>query len=394
MGTVTIGADRLFDEYIGLIKGSRVALLGNHTARLHDGTHVADALADHAGVRLGALFGMHHDVRTCDYSLPRDPFIAMDTPTGVPKYDLYVTNHRPTEAMMRDIDVVVVDVQDVGARFYEHINVLGFVLEAAALAHSKVVVLDRPNPTAPLPLEGFLPDEQRLHTFGSYGPIPMTHGMTVAELAAFYVGSGLLRTARAPELAVVPMTGWSRNRWGDELGRPYQRPSPNLLRMSSVLGYAGSGMFEALNVSEGRGTDHPFEQVGSPWLDPERVLDQLEPLGLQGVTFEPVTFTPVKAPFHGSPPLFAGQALRGIRIHLVERTQYKPVQTAIALWWAIAQTHPHELEVGHRAYEHFLANARWLEMLTDGVDPREICRAWEPDVSSFIERRAPFLIYP
>jgi uncharacterized protein YbbC (DUF1343 family) len=387
-----MGADRLFIDHQELILDKRVALLTNHSGVLADGTHLADAIDEHPRARLSVLFGMHHDIRSNDDSVPRDPEQTVDRRTGAPKFDLYATNHKPTTAILRDSDVILVDVQDAGARFYEHVNVMGFMLEAAAERGIDVVVLDRPNPIAPMAPDGFVPDAGCLYQFGSYGPIPVTHGMTMGELAMFYVGERLLRSETIPTLHVVRMLDWSRSNWFDDLG-PFRPPSPNLVRMSSVVSYPGFGLFEAFNVSEGRGTDFPFEQIGSPWMDADQVADVCDGLGLPGVSFRPVSFIPTKQPFHGAAPHFADQLINGVRVSFADRMTSMPVRAAIALWWAIRIVHPDALEVNHPTYIRLAATQRARTLIDGGASPHDVFEAWRTEVAVFLEKRGEYLLY-
>ena len=390
---VTVGADRLFPEFSHLIRGKKLALVSNHSGRLADGTHLADALHDYPDADLRVLFGMEFDIRSNDYSVARDPETAIDRRTGLTKHSLYGEHHMPTREMLGGVDVIVFDIQEVGARFYEHVNVLGFVMEAAAENGLQVVVLDRPNPITGLKPEGFITDDSALFRFGSYAPIPVLHGMTVGELARFYNGERLLRGGRPASLHVVPMRGWSRRMWYDETGLSWRKPSPNLLTLTSLLAYTGTCLFEALNVSEGHGTDHPFEYVGAPWLDNVRAVALLNGLGLPGVGFDTVTFTPEQKPYLGRPPELAGERLRGVHVRITDRNAFEPYRTGISMVWAVHQLHPDRLVWNDRVLTRLTATDRVKRMITGGRRPEEIVAAWEPEVRAFRGRSAPYLLY-
>ena len=390
---VTAGADRLFGEYAQLVRGKRVALVSNHSGRLANGTHLADALHAAPGVTLRALFGMEYDIRSNDYSVARDPEKTIDRGTGVPKYSLYGEIHQPTPEMLGDVEVIVVDIQEVGARFYEHVNILGFVMEAAAERGIDVVVLDRPNPIGGVATDGFVADSAFLFRFGSYAPIPVLHGMTMGELARFYNGERLLRGGRTARLHVVPMLGWRRDMWYDETGLAWRKPSPNLLTLESLLAYTGTCLFEALNVSEGRGTDHPFEYVGAPWLDNVRAAAMLNELGLRGVVFDTVTFVPEQKPYLGRPPEMAGERVRGIHLRVTDRDAFEPYKAGVALVWAVHALHPERLVWNDATLERLAATRRLKTMIVGGARPAEIYAAWRGEVDAFRVRRAPYLLY-
>lgn len=256
---VIVGADRLLSEYSYLIENKSIALVANHSARLDEGTHLADALFEYPETELKVLFGMNYNIRSNDYSLPRDAETTVDPQTGLLKHSLYGDNHKPTSKMLEGVDLIIFDIQEVGARFYEHISILGFVMEAAAENGIKVVVLDRPNPITGNYMDGFITDDEFLYGFGAFGKVPVIHGMTIGELAKLYNGEGMLRSGIRADLSVIEMIGWERSMWHDETGIEWSKPSPNLPTFESIHAYTGTCLFEGLNISEGRGTEKPFE---------------------------------------------------------------------------------------------------------------------------------------
>ena len=390
---VVVGADRLFTEYAHLIRGKRVALVSNHSGRLADGTHLADALHRWPETRLVALLGMEYDIRSNDYSVPRDPETTTDGATGLPKHSLYGEHHEPTREMLGDAQVIVFDIQEVGARFYEHINILGFVMEAAAEQGREVVVLDRPNPITGTKVDGFVTDDEARYRFGSYAPVPVVHGMTMGELARFYNGERLLRGGVTATLHVVPMVGWRRAMWYDETGLAWRKPSPNLLTPASLLAYVGTCLFEAVNVSEGRGTDRPFEVIGAPWLDHVRAVELLRGVELRGVRFDTLTFVPEKKAYHSRPPELAGERLRGIALRVTDRDAFEPYRAGIALLWAVNRLHPERLVWNDATLDRLVATPRLKAMLVAGRTPAEIFAAWKGEVERFTARSAPYRLY-
>lgn len=390
---VTVGADRLLGEYAHLIRGKKLALVSNHSGRLADGTHLADALFKLPGAPLRVLFGMDHDIRSNDYSATRDEERAIDATTGLPKYNLYGSTHRPTRDMFADAQVVVFDIQEVGARFYEHINILAFVMDAAAEYGLEVVVLDRPNPITGRRADGFVTDSARRYRFGSYADVPVVHGLTMGELARFYNGERLLQSGRTVTLHVVPMLGWRRDMWYDETGLPWRKPSPNLLTAESLLAYVGTCLFEALNVSEGRGSETPFEVIGAPWLDHARAVSLLNGLALPGVRFDTLTFTPIQQPFHGRPPELAGERLAGIRLRVTDRNLFQPYRAGVALVWAVHRLHAERLVWNDEVLDRLTATPRLKQMILAGRTPKEIFASWQTEVDTFTKRSAPYRLY-
>lgn len=391
---VVPGADRLLGEFAPLVRGKRVALVANHSARLADGTHLADALHRAPGVTLRVLFGMEFDIRSNDYAGARDPESTIDRVTGVPKHNLYGTHHKPTPEQLAGVEVIVLDIQEVGARFYEHINILGFVMEAAAELGQRVVVLDRPNPITGRHPDGFVTDPDRRFRFGSYAPVPVVHGMTMGELARFYNDQRLLAGGRQADLVVVPMLGWTRGLWYDQTGLGWRKPSPNLLSLSSLLAYVGTCLFEAVNVSEGRGTDTPFEVIGAPWLDHAGVAADLSALGLAGVRFDTTTVVPVQQPFHGRPPELAGERLPAVRLVVTDRDALRPYRVGVAMLWAVHRRHADRLVWNDAVLDRLVATPRLKAALMAGEHPSQIFASWAGEVSAFEAAARPSLLYP
>jgi uncharacterized protein YbbC (DUF1343 family) len=392
--TVIVGADRLLVEYAHLVRGKRVALVSNHSGRLANGTHLADALHKAPDVTLTVLFGMEYDIRSNDYSVPRDPERTVDAATGVPKYSLYGERHKPTPEMLAGVEVLVYDIQDVGARFYEHVNILGFVMEAASELGITVVVLDRPNPLGGLGADGFVADSAAWYRFGSYTAIPALHGMTPGELARFYNGERLLRGGRQVTLHVVPLVGWTRRQWYDDTGLPWSKPSPNLTALSSLVAYAGTCLFEAVNLSEGRGSDAPFELIGAPWLKAAEAVAMLNELQLPGTRFSVEYFTPTQRAFHSRPPEHAGERLPGIRLHVTDRATFRPYRAGVAMLWAVHALHADALVWNDAVLDRLTATPRLKQMITAGATPSQIFAAWAPEVSQFHARADRYRLYP
>ncbi len=390
---VVCGADRLIDEYRHLISGKRVALVANHSGKLANGTHLADTLHALPDVQLAVLFGMEFDVRSNDYSIARDPEKTVDARTGVVKYSLYGEVHKPTPEMLGKAEVIVFDIQEVGLRFYEHVNILGFVMEAAAEQGLEVVVLDRPNPLNGVALDGFVTDDPFRYTFGAYGKIPIRHGMTMGELARLYIGEKMLRGGNTPKLHVVPMNGWRRDMWFDETGLPWSKPSPNLLTLDAVIAYEGTCLFEGFNVSEGRGTEKPFQYIGAPWLDHLRVIQLVDSLGFEGVDFEAIEFVPQQMSFLGRPPELNGAHCRGVYIRINDRDVCSPYQVAIALIWAINRLHPDQLVWNEQVLHRLTGTNRLIDMIKAGNTPSDIYQSWAAELASFKQTREQYLLY-
>lgn len=391
--SVTIGADRLFAEFSHLIKGKNLALVSNHTGRLSNGTHLADTLFNYPHAKLKVLFGMHFNIRTNDYALPKDKEADIDLETGLPKYSLYGAHHKPTSKMLKDVEVILFDIQEVGARFYEHINILGFVMEAAAENDIEVIVLDRPNPITGIKMDGFITDDEFLYGFGAFGKVPVIHGMTMGELAKLYNGEHMLRGGKQAKLHVVNMLGWERSMWFDQTGLEWVKPSPNLPTLESLTAYTGTCLFEGFNISAGRGTDKPFQYIGAPWVDHAKIVSLLNSLELEGVQFDALTFTPQKMPFHSRDPYLTREACKGVFVRIVDRSLFEPYKVGVAMVWAIQKLHPDEMQWDDDTMDRLVGTDRLKKMIFEGAHPRAIYASWEQELKEFKELRKAYLLY-
>jgi uncharacterized protein YbbC (DUF1343 family) len=382
------GADRLLPEFLQLVKGKHVGLVTNHTGLLKDGTHLADVLSRRSDLKLAALYGPEHGIRGSMDDAVRD---TVDPATGVPVFSLYGANRKPTAEMLRNVDVLLFDVQDVGARFYTYISTLGLVMEAAAEAKIPVVVLDRPNPIRGTTAEGPVRLDS-LRSFVAYGALPITHGMTVGELARLYNDAGMLKGAIRVDLTVIPVAGWRRDLWFDGSDLLWVKPSPNMPTLSSATVYPGTCLFEGTNLSEGRGTPTPFELVGAPWADGDLVAHTLNAAGLSGVRFESATFTPAPLPWNAQPK-HAGKTCKGVRVIVTDRNTFAPVLTGLWMLWAFRTAHPDSFAWRAATMDRLAGTPALREMLEKGTPPPEIVATWEAKLQAFMDLRRKVLLY-
>jgi uncharacterized protein YbbC (DUF1343 family) len=309
----------------------------------------------------------------------------------VPVYSLYSETRCPTAEMLRGIDTLIIDLQDVGTRIYTYIYTMAYCLEAARTHGLEVVVCDRPNPIGGVAVEGPMLDAEFTSFVGLFA-IPMRHGMTIGELAhLFNVHFGI-----GAKLEVVAMTGWTRDQYADETGLPWVLPSPNIPTLDSAVVYPGTVLFEGTNVSEGRGTTRPFELVGAPWVNAEPFTEALNRAGLPGVHFRPAVFEPT---FHKHAKTTCG----GCQIHVLDRQLFRPVETGVTLLAAFRaaapdrfawRNPPYEYEHGKWPIDILAGSAELREQIDAGVPPGTIARGWEPAVAEFGGIRGRFLLYP
>ncbi|MDX1548562.1 MAG: DUF1343 domain-containing protein [Rhodothermales bacterium] len=392
-GPVRTGAQVLADDGFRRLRGLRVGLIVNHTARVGD-AHLIDLVAAAEDVEVAALFGPEHGLRgTADAGEKIDD--GRDDRTGAPVYSLYGSTNKPTPAMLDGVDALVFDIQDIGARFYTYISTMGLAMQAAAEAGIPFIVLDRPNPLGGAYASGFVLDPAHASFVGLY-PIPVAHGMTVGELARMIRAEGWLPGLDGLDLDVVAADGWRRSMRWPETGLPWIRPSPNIPDYETALVYPGAAFFEAAAASEGRGTETPFLLLGAPWADAQALADTLNARRLAGVRFEPSQFTPRSIDGMASSPKLEGAALSGVRYVVTEDSVFRPVEAGIHVLHAFygqARAGGHELISRPEWLTKLGGTPRLGRMLRDGARPEAIIAAWQGEVAAFDRRRALYLLY-
>ena len=390
--SVLTGARVLARDGFRQLQGRRVGLVVNHTAKV-DSVHLIDLIDRAPGVELGALFGPEHGLRGTA-GAGEEVAGGKDPKTGTPIYSLYGETRKPRADMLKNLDVLVFDIQDIGARFYTYITTLGLTMQAAAEADLPFIVLDRPNPLGGRHVAGFVLDEQHASFVGRY-PIPVQYGLTVGELARMVQGEEMLEGLDSLDLSVISMENWQRTMQWPETGLPWIAPSPNIPDFETALVYPGAAFFEATAASEGRGTDHPFKLIGTPWADGQALADSLNARDLPGVRFEASQFTPRSIPGASANPKLEGQQLEGIRYVITDASVFRPVATGVHVLHAFYQQAPSK--------EQFITRPEWLaklsgseqlyEMLKAGYPPRKIVASWEDAVQAFRQERRPYLLY-
>ncbi len=386
---VKTGADVLVSEKLDLIKGKRVGLIVNHTAVLSNGKHLVDALNENNEVIVAALFGPEHGVRGDTTGAVED---AIDQKTGIPLFSLYGKTYRPSKEMLEGIDVLIYDIQDVGARFYTYISTLGHVMEAAAENEIPIIVLDRPNPIRTDYIDGPVTDDT-MKSFVAYAKIPIAYGVTIGELADMYNDESWLANDLKADLTVLKMKGWKHNMWYDQTGLTWIKPSPNMPFLSTAVVYTGTCLFEGTNVSEGRGTDKPFELIGSPWIDAAKVASELNSLNISGVEFEVQKYTPTIRPGNVRPPKYNDELCNGIYLKITDRDKFEPVKTGIYLLWSIKKNHPDKFEWRINSIDRLSGTVQVRKMLDGGKSPEEIFSTWEKNLNIFKAIREKYLLY-
>ena len=379
---VTTGADCLVARHLQILKGKRVGMIINHTSRLCSGELLLDSLQK-AGITVTALFGPEHGIRG-GAGAGEKVSDGVDARSGVPVFSLYGEQNKPTAEMLKNVDLLVYDIQDVGARFYTYISTLKLCMDAAAEHQIPFVVLDRPNPLGAC-VDGPL-IEDSLRSFVGIGPIPVVYGMTCGELATFMNSSGWLDGGRKADLRVIWMEGWGREMDWSETGLAWVAPSPNIPTPGTAVVYPATCFLEATNVSEGRGTAAPFFQLGAPFLDGDSLSAALNARHLPGVSFVVSHFTPASSKH-------AGELCHGVKIEMHDRSVFRPVLTGLVVISELLRQRPGQVKLNYRWLGKLLGKGSVAGFLEKGGNPVHLEDEWNAENSRFLKERMKFLHY-
>lgn len=387
---VKLGIERVLSDSKHLLNNQRIGLICNQASVNHDFQHAADLFFEDSEINLVALFGPQHGIRGDVQDNMIETEHATDKKTNLPIYSLYSETRIPTEEMLKDLDALVFDLQDVGGRVYTFIYTMANAMTACAKFGKKMFVCDRPNPINGLDLEGNSLEDEYISFVGQY-PIPMRHGLTVGELAKLFneeFGIGC-------DLEVVEMQGWTRELYYDETDAPWVLPSPNMPTVETTVVFPATVYFEGTQVSEGRGTTKPFELVGAPYIDADELADALKKINLPGVKFRAVNFLPTFQKH-------AGKTCGGVFLHVTDRKIFEPVITGIGLVKTIYDLYTGEFKWKETPYEYVFdknpfdvisGTEKTRNFIETGASLEEIRFSWEQDVSDFRVLREKYLIY-
>lgn len=371
------GIDVLARDGFAPLKGKRVGLVTNHTGRSANGATTIDSIQQAAGVQLVALFSPEHGIRGI---LDDKVASTRDEKTGLPIHSLYGDTRRPTDAMLSGLDTIVVDLQDIGTRFYTYMSTMGYVLEEAAMRKINVVVLDRPNPINGWQIEGPGADEAYVSFISYFTGMPIRHGMTIGELARLFNEEKTI----GANLTVVPLANWRRDYWFDQTGLTWVNPSPNMRNLNQAALYPGIGAIEYSNVSVGRGTDQPFEQIGAPWIDGRLLASTLNARALPGIRFYPVTFMPTSSKY-------AKEECQGVFIVISNRNALQPVRVGLEIAAALWKVHGDKYRM--ESTDRLFGSRQPLDRVKAGEDPARVAASWLTPEARWRRMRAKYLLY-
>lgn len=382
-GQVQTGLDNL-GEYRQLFSGKRIGIITNHTGYNSQGKHIIEVFRDFNDVTVTALFSPEHGIYGAEAE-GKEIISATHPVYGVPVHSLYGKTLKPTPQMLKDIDILIFDIQDIGARYYTYIYTMALAMEAAAENNKRFIVLDRPNPINGLKVEGNILKKEFASFVGLYS-IAVRHGMTVGELAKMFNEERWLANGVKAELTVIPMKGWRRHLWFDRTGLSFTKPSPNMPNLETAIVYPGLCLLEGTNISEGRGTDMPFRQFGAPWIDSEKLAAQLNKLNLAGICFEATSFMPTSSKHKG-------QKCYGVKIIITNRDSFEPFWSGVRIVSEIYRMYPDSFQWRSEHFDHLCGTSEIREAITKGAPLEKLKERWQAELQPFLKIRAKYLLY-
>ncbi len=387
---IKLGIEKVLEKPRNYFNSAKVGLICNQASVNHRFQHIADLFFENPEINLTTLFGPQHGIRGDVQDNMVETSHSTDEKTGLPIYSLYSETREPTEEMLKDVDILVFDLQDIGGRVYTFIYTMANAMKACAKSGRKFIVCDRPNPINGIDIEGSLL-EQGHESFVGMFPIPMRHGLTVGELADYFNREYEINC----DLEVVGLEGWKRELYLDETDSPWVIPSPNMPTVETAVVFPGTVYFEGTQVSEGRGTTRPFEFIGAPYIKEFEFAEQMASIGLEGVIFRPTNFIPTFQKHSGKP-------CGGVFVHVTDRNKFKPVLTGIAMVKVLLEMYPdefkwklppYEYEFERNPFDVIAGNVELREALESKKSVSEIKKSWNDDEEFFKDQREKYLMY-
>ena len=386
---VQTGLENLIANYNHKIAYKNIGIVTNHTGVNTEGTPIWELLGELPNVEVAAVFSPEHGLFGEAAAGEKVNYSESDEELP-PLYSLYGPTRKPTKEMLKGIDLLLYDIQDIGARFYTYISTMGLIMESAAESGIPCLILDRPNPLTGKLITGPILDLEVSSFVGLY-PIPSVYGLTPGELALMISDQSWIEAV--PSIEVVPLTGWSRDMWYDETGLPWVPPSPNIPNLETAIAYPGTVLIEATNVSEGRGTDHPFRWIGAPWIDSNELSDAMNIIGLHGVTFSPIEFTPHSIPGAAPNPKNNTQTSNGVELILTNRDIFSPVIVGIQLLLTISLLYPQKLEIKEAGLNRLFGSDRLSKSLGNSDAVNQLIVEIKKDPGQFRESAKKYYLY-
>ncbi len=388
---VLTGADILLSEKFDLIKNKNVGIITNHTAILGNGTHLVDTLFSRNDVRISALFGPEHGIRG-NAANGKTIKNGKDIKTGLKVFSLYGKNKKPTKEMLQNIDILIFDIQDIGARFYTYISTMFYAIKSAAENKIPILILDRPNPINGKNVEGPLLQKE-FQSFVGIAQIPIRHGMTIGELAKFFNRPKILGIKDTAKLTVVKMKNWKRNYFYDNCNLTWIKTSPNIPNLNTAIVYPGMCLLEGTNISEGRGTYSPFLLIGSPFINSKDVIEEIQKLKPQGIKLTSKKFIPKSIPNMAYKPKYENEECNGIELNITDRKIFNPVEFSVKLIYTFHKLYPEKFSFKNNWIDKLWGSSSLRKMINENKTPAEIISSWQSQLNKFKEEQKQFLLY-
>ncbi len=384
------GTDLLFSENLNLIKGKKVEVVCNHTSLLADGKHLVDALLEQNLVTIKAIFTPEHGFKGTAEAGEKIDY-QKNTYRNVPIISLYGKERKPNKENLKNIDLIIFDIQDIGARFYTYISTMFYVLEAAGENEIPVLILDRPNPIGGNYFDGPVLD-LNFQSFVGIAPLPITHGLTVGELARYFIGEKLIPNEDKVSLNIIKCKNWQRE-IPVQFSSKWDPPSPNINFFETAIVYPGTCLFEGTNISEGRGTKFPFLQIGAPFINGEDVIKKLELFKTNGIRLYPVSFTPTDIEGMATNPKYKNETCNGIIIEITDAQNFESVKFGVKLLYVLNKLYRNKLKFNSSSFDRLAGSKHLREMIEEGKTPDEIFASWQKDLTKFSKIRNKYLLY-
>ncbi len=382
-----LGDDQLVSFNMELIKGRRIAVVANKASVLSDGTSLLDTLLRIDGVKTSVVFTPEHgyDINTSAGKIVYDTSFST-----ISFYSLYGKNQKPTPGMLDSIDIILFDLQDVGTRFYTYISTLFYVMQAAGENNIPLIVLDRPDPIGGNQVAGPVLDPA-FQSFVGIAPISVIYGMTVGELAQLFVGEGMF--SRKPELKVIRMKNWRRDSFLTDYNPEWINPSPNIPDFETAMIYPSTAFLEGTNISEGRGTEKPFRQIGAPFINSADLINELNFFQYEGISIKPADFIPAAMPGKAENPKYKNSTCNGIFISITNPAEFRPMDFSIQLLYVLHKLYPEKLKFEPAVFDKLIGESFTRKMITMNKTPAEIINSWKPGLEKFLKIRTKYLLY-
>jgi uncharacterized protein YbbC (DUF1343 family) len=387
---VKFGDEVFTEKHLGMVKGKQVGMVTNQTGVLSSGVSIIDTLVN-LGINVTVIFGLEHGFRS-NKAAGESIESYVDEKTGIPVYSLYGKVKKPSKTMLRNVDIILFDVQDIGARFYTYISTLFYVLQSAAENGISVIVLDRPNPIGGNYVDGPVLDMD-FKSFIGIAQIPVVHGLTLGEIANLFVGENYISTKVKPYLKVIECESWQRNYYWNDFRIDWIPTSPNIPEFETALVYPGSCFLEGTNVSEGRGTNSPFLIIGAPFIDSEKLTNELKLKKIKGANFSPVSFVPVDIPGKSTNTKYKGIKCKGIKIKITDENKFKSVEFGIYLLSSIIKLYPESFKFNANYFDLLAGSDKLRNELFNYTEPEVIINSWNNDLNKFQQIRKKYLLY-